>query len=363
MNTPRYFTYYDKNMERSPEKASSIECTLCPNRCTIPPGKEGRCRVRANHGGKGALPYYGYISSLALDPIEKKPLYHFRPGTELLSVGFTGCNLHCPFCQNWHISQSTDVSGRFMTSGELVAAANDSKSRRTMPSIAAIQSIAYTYSEPLVHIEFLLDCMREARRAGIANVLVTNGCINPDAAKEVLAETDAANIDLKCFSGETYRNILGGDLKTVLDFIRMALEMDVHVELTTLIVPGLNDGRSEIDACCSFIAEAESAGNAVPWHLSAYHPSFKWKTPATDPLFLLETAERARGKLDFVYTGNITVPEGGKRNNDTPCLCCGETLISRRGYNTDSSGLLLREECGKFTYFCRHCGRKAPVKC
>jgi len=363
MNTPRFFTRTGESTGGNPGKASSIECTLCPNRCVIASGKEGKCKVRVNQEGKGALPYYGYISSLALDPIEKKPLYHFRPGTEILSIGFAGCNLRCPFCQNWHISQNTDVSGRFMTSSELAAAVKDSRGPGALHSIAAMHSIAYTYSEPLVHAEFLLDCMKEAKKEGIANVLVTNGCVNREAAKEILAQTDAANIDLKCFSEESYKNILGGDLNTVLDFIRMAVEMDVHVELTTLVVPDLNDSRAELDACCSFIAEIESAGKAAPWHLSAYHPSYKWKTPATDPCFLLEAVGRAREKLKFVYAGNIAVQEGRKNYCDTSCPYCGETLISRRGYKTDCSGLSLREECGKLAYYCRRCSRRVPVEC
>ena len=301
MSSPRFF---------SAQKEGTIQCELCPWRCLLAPGGEGRCRVRFNRNGKPELPFYGFISGLATDPIEKKPLYHFRPGTEIFSVGFAGCNLRCPFCQNWHISQTTELSGRRFTSAELIAAAGKSGPGYAMQSIAALQSIAYTYSEPLVHIEFLLDCMKEARKAGVANVLVSNGCINSEAAGEILDLTDAANIDLKCFSEETYAKILGGDpsfqgFKAVTEFICLAVEKGVHLELTTLVVPGLNDSRAELDKCRDFIAELQSGGSFVTWHLSAYRPCYKWNAPATDPSSLIAAAERAREKLNFVYTGNI----------------------------------------------------------
>jgi len=336
MKAGRFFRTGDGN---------SISCTLCPRLCTLPPGGKGNCRVRQNRGGKPELPFYGFITGLANDPIEKKPLYHFRPGTGILSAGFAGCNLHCPFCQNWHISQNTDVPGRYCSQSDLV-------------NTAAAGSLAYTYSEPLVHIEFLLDCMREARKAGVANVLVTNGCVNSEAAGEILELTDAANIDLKCFSGKTCREILSGDLSAVLGFIKTACEKGVHTEITTLLVPGLNDSREELDACIDFIAGLSCGGDAiqqkgeVPWHLSAYHPAWKWKAPATTPLLLKETAARARKSLRHVYVGNISGEE-----NDTLCAHCGKTLISRRGYRVDTSGLSIIEN----DYYCAACGKKAPI--
>jgi len=338
------------------ERDGVVECELCPRRCVMKNGQSGLCRVRYNRNGKPELPYYGLITALAVDPIEKKPLYHFRPGTEILSAGFTGCNLKCPFCQNWHISQDTGSGGRPCSPGELISSARKSSC-----------SIAYTYSEPLVHIEFILDCMKEARKAGIANVLVTNGCVNEEAAEEVLNHTDAANIDLKCFSEKTYSKFLGGDLKTVLAFIKRACEKDVHIELTTLVVPGLNDSEEELDACIDFIAGLKNGEDSsgvkpavprlVPWHLSAYHPSWKWNAPPTPPALLNETAIRARKRLAYVYTGNIA----GEKN-DTSCPRCGKTLISRRGFRADTTGLDLKEEDGKSVYYCKSCGKKAPVK-
>ncbi|GHT65318.1 AmmeMemoRadiSam system radical SAM enzyme [Spirochaetia bacterium] len=283
---------------------ADIRCTLCPHQCRITPGGRGACGVRENRNGVLALPYYGYITAIARDPIEKKPFRRFRPGSSILSLGFAGCNLHCPFCQNWRISQIVNgkaAPGRFLSPKEAAALAVDDR------------QIAYTYSEPLIHAEYLIDCMKQAHERGIANVLVTNGCISEQAAAEILPLTDAANIDLKCFSEETYAKVLGGNLPAVLNFIRMAHSLGVHVEITTLVIPGLNDSDEELDKCAAFIADLApkaklrgvSAKAETPWHLSAYHPDYRWNAPPTDPAFLIRAAERARKNLRYVYTGNI----------------------------------------------------------
>jgi len=319
-------------------------CGLCPRRCAIPSGALGACGVRGNKNGKGLLPFYGHVTALAVDPIEKKPLFHYRPGSMILSAGFCGCNLRCPFCQNWRISQSASAAGKQVQPGDIISAALHGDS----------PSIAYTYSEPLVHAEFLFDCMALAHKHGIANVLVTNGCANREAAREILSLTDAANIDLKCFSAETYANILGGGgeaFEAVLEFIRLACAMDVHVEVTTLVVPGLNDSAEELDACAGFLA---SVGE-IPWHLSAYHPDYHWDAPPTDPALLLSTASRAREKIPFVYTGNIY----GEENN-TACPHCGSILVRRQGYKTDISGLAAPTD-GERGYRCARCGEQSPV--
>jgi len=284
------------SVKRSPlfltETGADVICDLCHNNCNIESGRFGVCGVRGNKGGKGIIPFYGFISAMAMDPIEKKPLYHFKPGSRILSLGFAGCNLRCPFCQNWHISQNTDIPGRWMKPGEVISAALKHDS----------PSVAYTYSEPLIHAEYLLDCMTLARRHGIANVLVTNGCIKADAAAKILALTDAANVDLKSFSAETYKKTLGGDLNTVLDFIKLCREMDVHIEITTLVVPALNDSADELNAAAGFIAELN---NEIPWHLTAYHPDYRWNAPPTDRAFLLNAAKEAQKNLRYVHTGNI----------------------------------------------------------
>jgi len=317
----------------------TVRCGLCPANCAIKSGSFGACGVRGSKGGKGIIPFYGFISALAVDPIEKKPLYHFKPGTQILSLGFAGCNLRCPFCQNWHISQNTDIPGRWMQAGEIVSAAL----REDTPSIA------YTYSEPLVHAEYLLDCMTLARRHSIANVLVTNGCINAEPAAEILKLTNAANVDLKCFSADTYKKILGGDLQTVCSFIELCSKTGVHVEVTTLVVPGLNDSDDELCAIADFIAALDAK---IPWHLSAYHPDYRWNAPPTDPAFLLRAAEKARKKLAFVYTGNIS---GG---NDTCCSRCGAVLVRRSGFR---AALTLAAAEGK--YKCANCGELTEIVC
>ena len=336
--TPRFF---------SPEADGLVRCGLCPRRCAIKSGTTGACRVRGGKNGVPLIPFYGFASALALDPIEKKPLYHFFPGTQILSIGFAGCNLRCPFCQNWRISQNTDIEGRWVRPEELVSSALRANSH----------SIAYTYSEPLVHPEFLLDCMALARSQGIANVLVSNGCVTSEAAKEILALTDAANIDLKCFSEETYSKVLGGDLQTVLDFIRLACETGVHVEITTLVVPELNDSEAELAGCADFIA---GLSVTIPYHLSAYHPGYRWNAPPAEMAFLLRTAANAQKKLRYVYTGNISDGGTGGKFSDTLCSHCGAVLVKRRGYSTDTSGLAHNKGEGN-NFICASCGGDVPI--
>jgi pyruvate formate lyase activating enzyme len=298
------------------------------------PGKRGFCGVREN---SPALPLYGHVTAMAVDPIEKKPLYHFRPGSRILSLGFAGCNLRCPFCQNWRISQDPGAAGTFVPPEEAVRTALENGGQ-----------IAYTYSEPLIHAEYVFDCMKAAGKAGAANVLVTNGCVNPGAARDILALTGAVNVDLKCFSAKSYRDLLGGKLETVLEFISLAAKMKVHTEVTTLVVPGLNDSPGELDACAAFIASVDPS---IPWHLSAYHPDYRWTAPPTDPQVITAAARRASEKLPFVYTGNIS---GGI--SDTFCPACGAVLIRRRAYRVDTGGLAP----GKGV--CASCGAAAPVR-
>jgi len=359
MEEPRFFT----------KDNDSIKCGLCSHLCSIPNGSFGACGVRGNKNGKGLIPFYGHVTALAVDPIEKKPLYHFRPGSKILSAGFAGCNLRCPFCQNWRISQSAKgilldgVPGEKMSPGDLVSAAlhepQPSPYTGDGSPLAGSLSIAYTYSEPLVHIEFLLDCMALAHRHGIANVLVTNGCIKSEAAREALALTDAANIDLKCFSAETYAKVLGGDLDSVLAFIRLALEKKVHVELTTLVVPGLNDTIEELDDCAAFIASLCTGPlremPAVPWHLSAYHPEYHWNAPPTRPEFLLGIKKRVSDTLPYVYAGNIPGEE-----NTTLCPHCGKPLVRRSGYRVETKGLANPAE-GENFFRCAYCGGKTGI--
>jgi len=326
------------------------------------------------------LPYYGYITALALDPIEKKPLYHWRPGSFIASVGFAGCNLRCPFCQNWHISQidregmSAPEARLCLNPQELVAAVvavyAESGAASRLPEYQAARpeprepedrQIAYTYSEPLVHAEYLIDCMKYARKENIANILVTNGCVNAEAAEAVLGLADAANIDLKCFSEKTYSSVLGGELRAVLDFIRLAVTLNVHTEITTLVVPGLNDSERELADIAEFIAGLKTD---IVWHLSAYHPDWKWNAPPTNPAKLAAAAKRARALLPHVYTGNIAGEQ-----NDTHCRHCGNLLVQRRGYHVNTPGLAREgnsettDKTGKAAfYYCTACKKPAPIR-
>jgi pyruvate formate lyase activating enzyme len=294
---------------------------------------------------------------MARDPIEKKPLYHYRPGSFILSLGFAGCNLRCPFCQNWHISQRTGIPGKRLSPRDIIAAFQSGESPGG--DAGGFRQIAYTYSEPLVHPEFLLDCMTAAHEAGIANVLVSNGCVRSEAAKDILSLTDAANIDLKCFSEDTYSRLLGGDLSTVLDFIREARNQGIHLEITTLIIPGLNDTPDETGRCTEFIA---GLSRTIPWHLSAYHPDYRCEALPTEPSALFQIARRARRDLSYVYTGNVSGGEAGNRDfDDTPCPHCGQALVRRRAYRIDTGGLrLISGEQGE-AYHCAHCGKPVPV--
>jgi pyruvate formate lyase activating enzyme len=255
--------------------------------------------VRVNEAGQLKTPWAGWVTSLALDPIEKKPLYHFHPGSHIFSVGFASCNFRCPFCQNWSISQTTDAPGKSMSTTELVGAALRHNPRD--------KSIAFTYSEPLVHIEYLLEALAAAKKAGLATVLVTNGCINEEPARQVLALTDAANVDLKCYDVETYKK-LGGDLDTVKNFISLGCSLGVHIEVTTLLVPGINDKDEELAGIARFLGGLAVAGldkAPPPWHITAYYPAWNYHQPPTSRAAVLKAVEQARKTLPYVHSGNI----------------------------------------------------------
>ncbi|MGA2642992.1 MAG: AmmeMemoRadiSam system radical SAM enzyme, partial [Spirochaetia bacterium] len=217
-----------------PRTDGKIACLLCPHRCVISETHPGKCGVRQLRDAALVLPFYGRISSLAVDPIEKKPLYHFHPGSRILSAGFVGCSFHCKFCQNWQISQTTEAGTRFISPEDLVSAAINEGSF----------AIAYTYSEPLVHAEYVVDTARLAHEAGLKNVLVSNGYLNPDPASEVLSLMDAANIDLKGFDQRFYRVETGGSLAEVQRFLKQAAGC-VHLEVTTLVIPTKNDDPAQ----------------------------------------------------------------------------------------------------------------------
>lgn len=318
------------------------------------PGKAGRCGVRTNEGGAMSLPYYGRLSALAVDPIEKKPLHHFLPGTAVLSAGFFGCNLHCPFCQNWNISQERDPEAEYVAPERFVEAAVK----------GGYPSIAFTYSEPSIHIEYLLETAQLAHEAGLATVLVTNGCLNEEAGEELLSVIDAANVDLKCWSEAGYRDTLGGELSTVLRFLELAAQ-SCHLEVTTLVVPGFSDSAEDIDGIAAFLRGLDGD---IPLHLSAYHPAWRHREAPTRARVLEEAAARAREFLRYVYVGNIA-----GLDSDSRCPSCGELLVRRRGYDVELLGLEAspspkavarrRPEAAGFRARagrCRNCGTDLP---
>ncbi|HHV63133.1 MAG TPA: AmmeMemoRadiSam system radical SAM enzyme [Firmicutes bacterium] len=313
----------------------AIRCLLCPRRCRIKPGAVGVCRTRKNVDGTLYAIGYGEYTSLALDPIEKKPLYHFFPGSMVLSVGTRGCNLLCRFCQNWEISQG-DPPTRHIEPGTLVDMA-----RRYAGSMGCI-GIAYTYSEPLVWYEFVFDTARLARQAGMKNVVVTNGEINEEPLAELLPYIDAMNIDVKGFTDEFYQKTCGGELEPVLRTVERA-HGKCHIELTNLIIPTLNDSTGEISNLVDWVA---SVGTEIPLHFSRYFPQYKLDIPPTPVSTLRRAREIARKKLKYVYIGNVPGGDG----NDTYCYNCGQKVIERQGFEVVGYHI----EDGK----CDNCGVK-----
>ncbi len=318
-----------------PYPNGQVGCELCPIGCRLRPGQDGPCASRTNNGGVMELLSYGHIVSAAVDPIEKKPLYHFHPAREILSVAAPGCNLHCLFCQNWTISQPMRVPTRKASPEDLVAEALRTDSL----------GIAYTYSEPLVWFEFVRDTARLAREAGLKNVLVTNGFLNDAPLAELLPWIDAANIDLKSMDDRFYRRICKGRLKPVLAAIRQFHAAGVHLELTNLLIPGHNDSDAQISRLVDFIAGLE---REIPLHFSAYHPAWKMEAPPTPPRTLLRALGIAEQRLPWVYLGNAALLEG----RDTVCPDCGEMLVSRSGFQAKS--------WLKGRPVCPGCGRPVP---
>ena len=282
-------------------------CEVCFHHCDIPEGGRGFCGARTNRGGKVVAGNYGRVTALALDPIEKKPLRRFRPGSRVLSVGSYGCNLRCPFCQNHEISWSAAAlrlagTAETVSPEALVAAALRAKAQGNI-------GLAFTYNEPLIGWEFVRDTAALAHEAGLVNVLVTNGTAEAPILEALLPHIDAMNIDLKGFSARRYAEVLGGDLETVKAFIARAVRA-CHVELTALIVPGENDTEAEMRALTEWVAGLESAdgravGADIPLHVSRFFPRFHMTDrPATDIETVYRLADVARERLRYVYTGN-----------------------------------------------------------
>lgn len=273
----------------------SVQCLLCPKLCKIKEGKSGFCGARENIENKLFSNIYSRVSSLGMDPIEKKPLYHFYPGSLILSLGTTGCNFACPFCQNWQISQERNVPTHEMSPSEAVEKALERSSI----------GIAYTYSEPMIWYEYVMDTAKLAKEKGLKNVLVTNGYINENPLKELLPFIDAMNIDLKAFDEKFYKEICKGDLGTVLKTIKIS-STSCHIEITNLVIPGFNDTTKYFENLVNWIVE--NIGVDIPLHFSRYFPHYKMKTSSITPIETLEQAcEIAKRKLRYVYLGNIMI--------------------------------------------------------
>ncbi len=280
-------------------RGAVVRCDVCPRGCALAPGAMGACRARANVGGSVRPTGYGRITSLAVDPVEKKPLARWRPGSTVLSLGGYGCNLHCPWCQNHTISQvgETGVGWREVSPEELVTLA-----RRLHVEDTRMVGIAYTYNEPLVCWEYLRDAGTLAHEAGLANVLVSAGCVNKRVIREVAPLLDAANIDLKSARPETYRS-LGGDLGRVQATIELlAAEPSCHLEVTTLVVPGVNDTPAEMDELAAWLADVDPG---IVLHVSRFFPNWRKRDVGPTPVSVVyDLAEFARKHLRWVYTGN-----------------------------------------------------------
>lgn len=286
-----------------------VHCLLCPRECLIPPGNIGACGVRKNVDGKLVTLNYG-LACAAVDPIEKKPLYHWKPGSRILSLGTVGCNLFCPYCQNCHLSRFQTFAGLAeVTPGEVL---HLSRERGT-------PSVAFTYNEPTVWYEFIYDASRALKKAGLGVVLVTNGYICQKPLGDLIPWVDAMNVDLKGFSDLSYSRI-GGTLDPVLRTITTAVERSVHLEITHLVVPGINDSLEEFKRMVQWIA---GVSKLIPLHISRYFPAYRWDRPPS-PLSDIETREEiAAESLDYVYAGNLSLRE------NTYCPACGEVLIER----------------------------------
>jgi len=313
-----------------------IRCTICPKGCELGPDEIGDCRVRENIDGTIRCNTYAHPCAINIDPIEKKPLYHFIPGSPILSIATAGCNLHCKQCQNWQISQTgarssnaTDIYPDQIAEMAI---------KRNCPSIA------YTYTEPLVSYEYTYDCCKAASALGIKNVLVTAAFINPEPLRKICRYVDAANVDLKSFSDDFYRDICDARLQPVLKALKVMNECDVMLEVTNLIIPTLNDSEGETRQLCDWIVE--NLGEATPLHFSRFFPQNQIKhLPPTPPETILRAREIAlESGLKHIYVGNMSDGAG----ESTWCPSCSKLLIERHGYQ------IVQNNIAKGS--CPHCG-------
>ena len=297
-------------------KDNAVRCDLCAHHCRIEPDDYGFCGVRQNLSGTLHTHVFGETIARNVDPIEKKPLYHFLPGTAAFSIGTVGCNFHCQFCQNWQISQVGEKSGgglgRELLPEDVVTAAKNEN----------CASIAYTYTEPTIFFEYAYETAKLAREAGIKNIFVTNGFMTPQALDAIAPYLDAANVDLKAWDNDYYKNYCEARLKPVKDSIRYLKELGVWQEVTTLIIPRENDSETQMKGIAEFLAGVDVD---IPWHISAFHPAYEFGDRDSTPVQTLQRAEEI-GKeqgLRYVYLGNVPA------ENDTYCRRCEEKVVAR----------------------------------
>ena len=318
-----------------------VRCNLCGHRCVIAAGKYGVCRVRQNVEGGLRSENFDAVVAVNVDPIEKKPLFHFLPGSRSLSVAAPGCNFQCAFCQNWQISQSPQdgrIEGQAVAPDQIVAAARNYDCR----------SISYTYTEPTVFFELAYQTATRAGREGIKNCFVSNGYLSPLGVETIAPVLDAINVDLKAFSDETYRTIMKARLEPVLTCLREIVSHGIWLEVTTLVVPGMNDSRGELADIAKFIAG--ELGPDVPWHVSRFHGDYRMTGTPPTPIetLVMATELAAEAGLRYVYCGNVS----GQADENTYCPSCHERLIERSGFSVRSNRLA----DGK----CPSCGTAIP---
>ncbi len=324
-----------------------VRCDLCPKACLLDEGQRGDCRMRINLDGRLRAVTYGRPCAVHVDPVEKKPLFHFLPGTAILSVATAGCNLHCKNCQNWDISQRNpeDIDRTYLLPPERVIALAKDAGSRMGGAGRKVHSVAYTYTEPTAYYEYTLDTARLAREAGLKNVLVTAACINAGPWKRLCRHVDGANVDLKFMHEKLYREICDGYLLPVLNNLAAAGAAGVAVEVTNLVIPTLNDSTRDLRLLCRWIAK--NLGPETPLHFSRFFPRYRLKNLPPTPAATLERARDIAGEagLKHVYVGNLLMAGA----QDTRCAGCGEVLIKRTGYRVFGN----RVENGR----CPACGR------
>jgi pyruvate formate lyase activating enzyme len=320
--------------------APAVECELCPRRCILANYQRGDCRVRVNVDGTLYTLVYGKPCATHVDPIEKKPLFHFLPGTAIYSIATAGCNLHCKYCQNWEISQTDPEDAR---NADLEPARVVAEAQRT-----GCISLAYTYSEPIIFYEYTLDASRLGRERGLKNVLVTAGYIEPAPQRELCKVADAANVDLKSLSDEFYREICGGRLEPVLKALTIFREEGLWLEVTNLIVPELNDAPSSITKLVRWVRD--NLGADTPVHFSRFHPTYKLANLPPTPVATLTMARNIALEegMKYPYVGNVA----GHPGNNTYCPGCGQAVVERHGWYI----LAYRLDGNK----CNKCGTTVP---